>query len=101
MVLATAPARDRYRVLSLDELADALRALPEWQVDDGRLVRTVEVPDVWALLERVRAVEAELDHHSVATLEAGHLVLSVWTHVRPGLTAADVALARRIDELLR
>ena len=100
MAVTTTRPPSRYQTLSSDDLADALGALAGWRIEDGHLVRTVQVGDVWTLLERVRAVERELDHHSVVTLDAGRLTFSVWTHVRPSLTAADVALARRIDHLL-
>ena len=88
----------RYATLTVEALADALRDLPGWVVDQGHLVRRVAVRDPWRLLERVCEVELELDHHSVVALDRGELVFSVWTHVRPGLTAVDVELAHRIDE---
>lgn len=88
----------RYATLTTDGLADALRALPGWSVDHGHLVKAVRAADPWRLLERVQAVEERLDHHSVVTLDRGQVVFSVWTHVRPSLTAADVELARSIDE---
>jgi 4a-hydroxytetrahydrobiopterin dehydratase len=100
MTLTTTRPSGGYAVLSADELAKALPSLPGWRFDGGRLLRTVEGAEVWTLLERVSEVERELDHHSVVTLERGRLTFSVWTHVRPGLTAVDLALARRIDQLL-
>ena len=88
----------RYATLTVDALADALRSLPGWALEQGHLVRRVAVRDPGRLLERVSQVELELDHHSVVALDRGELVFSVWTHVRPGLTAVDVELAHRIDE---
>ena len=89
----------RYRTLTVDALADALRGLPGWAVEQGHLVRRVAVRGPWGVLERVAKVELELDHRSVVALDRGQLVFSVWTHVRPGLTAVDVELAHRIDEV--
>ena len=89
----------RYATLTVDALADALRSLPGWAVEQGHLVRRLAVRDPWRLLERVSQVELELDHHSVVALDRGELVFSVWTHVRPGRTSVDVELARRIDEV--
>ena len=100
MALTTTRPPGRYTALAPDDLAEELRALPGWRVESGHLVKTVEVPDIWTLLERVNAVEEELDHHSVVTLDTGRLTFSVWTHVRPGLTRADVDLAQQIDHLL-
>ena len=89
----------RYATLTIDALADALRTLPRWGLEQGHLVRRLAVPDPWGLLERVSQVELELDHHSVVALDHGELVFTVWTHVRPGLTSVDVELAHRIDEV--
>ena len=98
-VPSTSPRR-RYAVLPLEDVAQALRGLPQWRCESGRLLRTASPPDVWALLEAVCAVEQELDHHAVATLDRGTVTFAVWTHVRDGLTAADLELARRIEQLL-
>jgi 4a-hydroxytetrahydrobiopterin dehydratase len=88
----------RYATLTVEALADALRTLPGWALEQGHLVRRLAVRDPWRLLERVSQVELELDHHSVVALDHGEVVFSVWTHVRPGLTPVDVELAHRIDE---
>jgi pterin-4a-carbinolamine dehydratase len=91
-------AAQRYATLSVEALADAMRELPGWSLDSGHLVRAVRAADPWRLLERVNAAEERLDHHSLVTLDCGQVVFSVWTHVRPSLTVADVELAHSIDE---
>ncbi len=92
--------RARYDVLGLEDLAEGLRRLPRWRCENGRLLRTTAPADLWALLEAVCRVEDALDHHAVATLDAGTVTFAVWTHVRDGLTAADLELAGRIEDLL-
>jgi 4a-hydroxytetrahydrobiopterin dehydratase len=87
----------RYRVLTPDELAEALRGLPGWRGDTRRITRTVTPGDLWSLLERVAAAEADLDHHTLADLDAGTVTFAIWTHARGAVTAADLELARRID----
>ena len=87
----------RYEVLSDDELARALADLPGWHGDASRITRTVAPQDLWALLERVAAAEAQLDHHTVVDLDRGTVTFTLWTHVRDAVTVADVALARRIN----
>ena len=96
----TAGTRRRYDVLSAEDLAQGLRTLPQWRCEDGRLLRTTSPADLWALLEAVCAVERELDHHTVATLDDGAVTFALWTHVRDGLTPADLELAHRIEDLL-
>ncbi len=90
----------RYDPLGLDALASSLRELPGWRCEGGkRLVRTVVPDDPWTLLQRVVDVEEDLDHHTEVTLEDGRVTFTLWTHVRDAVTAADVELARRIDQL--
>jgi len=90
----------RYAPLGLDALASSLRELPRWHCEGGtRLVRTVVPDDLWTLLQKVVDVEADLDHHTEVTLEDGTVTFTLWTHVRDAVTAADVELARRIDQL--
>lgn len=89
-----------YAPLGLDALASSLRELPGWHCENGkRLVRTVVPGDLWTLLQRVVDVEDDLDHHTEVTLEDGTVTFTLWTHVRDAVTAADVELARRIDQL--
>ena len=91
-------AAGRYAPLAPETLAAALRELPGWRCEHGvRLVRSVLPRDLWALLERVVAVEDELDHHTEVTLDAGTVTFTLWTHVRDAVTAADLELARRLD----
>jgi 4a-hydroxytetrahydrobiopterin dehydratase len=93
----TLPSPRRYAPLTVHDVATALHDLPWWHVTDSRLQRTLQPSHLWPLLEQVADVEAELDHHSVVTLDAGFVSFAVWTHVSSSLTAADVALARRIE----
>ena len=99
MLLDTAERAARYAPLGLEALAASLRELPGWRCDGSRLVRTVVPKDLWALLQRVVDAEDELDHHTEVTLEDGAVTFTLWTHVRDAVTAADVELARRIDQV--
>jgi 4a-hydroxytetrahydrobiopterin dehydratase len=95
------PSRARsYRPLSAAEVAAVLPALDDWIGDTGRLSRTVVTDDVDGLLARVAAVEAELDHHAAVERESGVVTFRLWTHVRDAVTALDVELAQRIDDLV-
>jgi 4a-hydroxytetrahydrobiopterin dehydratase len=93
--------RNRYASLTVEQLAAALRELPGWSGDGRRLTRTVRPRDVWAFLSGVVAVEEELDHHTVATLDSGAVTFNLWTHACDAVTATDVELAQRLDALVR
>lgn len=99
MLLDSASRAARYAPLGVEALAGALRELPGWRCDGNRLVRTLRTVDVWNLLERVVDVEEELDQHAEVTLENGCVTFTLWTHVRDAVTAADVELAQRLDQV--
>lgn len=92
--------RPSYDPLTPAALAEALKSLPGWDGDTTRIVRTVRPDDLWAMLERVADAEAELDHHTVVDLTRGTVTFTLWTHVRDAVTDADVALARRINDVV-
>ena len=90
----------------LDEAAlrSALARLPEWRVDNGKLVREVTAA---TFLEGIRLVDAvalaaeEADHHPDIDIRWTAVTFRLVTHSARGLTAKDVALASRIDDLAR
>jgi 4a-hydroxytetrahydrobiopterin dehydratase len=99
MLLDSAARTARYAPLGVEALAGALRELPGWRCDGSRLIKTIRPRDLWSLLERVVDVEEELDHHTEVTLEQGNVTFTLWTHVRDAVTAADVELAQRLDQV--
>ena len=91
------------RLLTSDDLAAQLVGLPAWRLEDGKLVRDVELADFAAALALVVAVgeEAEaMNHHPDVDLRYTRVRLALWTHVADGVTQYDVELAHRIDDLL-
>lgn len=91
------------RLLASDDLTAQLVGLPAWRLEDGKLVRTVELADFAAALALVVEVgrEAEeLNHHPDVDLRYTRVRFALWTHVADGVTQYDVELAHRIDALL-
>lgn len=85
-------------------LAALAETLPEWAVDDGRLVRDVEAPTFPGAIEWVvliaEAAES-LDHHPDIDIRWRRLHLVLSTHSAGGrITDLDVALAERIDRIV-
>jgi 4a-hydroxytetrahydrobiopterin dehydratase len=89
-------------VLDQDAIDTALGALPGWVYDGEALVKHADVPDDSqdALERTVGAVADELDHHPVITREPDALTFRLWTHSSGGVTAKDVDLAARIEQVL-
>ncbi len=89
--------------LTDDELAAALRELPLWSGDGEGIRRTVQLPtfrDAVAGIVAVAEVAEDLDHHPDVDLRWRTLHLALVSHSAGAVTALDLELARRIDELL-
>jgi 4a-hydroxytetrahydrobiopterin dehydratase len=89
--------------LTEQEIEAGLSGLPGWRAADDRLTRSYRLAShavAAALVADVARVQDELDHHSDLTLGYDTVDVSVNTHSVGGrITALDVELARRIEEL--
>jgi 4a-hydroxytetrahydrobiopterin dehydratase len=90
-------------LLSETEIASRLAELPEWQLVDGRLVRTVMARDFRSALELVTRIADPADqqnHHPDVAIHWNEVTLSLWTHDSGGITERDFRLARAIDQIV-
>lgn len=89
-------------LLDDDALAAGLRTLNGWSGDRAGIARTVEFPSfpvaVAAVVEVAKAAE-EMDHHPDIDIRWRTVTFRCATHTAGGVTARDIALAARIDEL--
>lgn len=89
-------------VLTETELREELKSLPEWELREGWLRRTYKTPG-WPhtlLLANTIAYVAEAAyHHPDLSLGYAAVTVKLQTHRVRGITASDVALARRIEEV--
>jgi 4a-hydroxytetrahydrobiopterin dehydratase len=84
-------------------LADGLRMLPEWQGDRIGIERSIELPSFRAAIVVVTAVAdiaEEMDHHPDIDIRWRTLTFRNATHTAGGVTALDLELARRIDDVI-
>ena len=88
--------------LSEAELARALAELPGWRVENGKLHREWRFADfnaAFGFMTRV-ALEAErMNHHPEWSNVWNRVVVDLTTHDSGGVTASDVALARKMEKL--
>jgi len=84
------------------ELEQALAALPGWSLAGGKLHREYRFADfnaAFGFMTRV-ALEAErLNHHPEWSNVWNRVVVDLVTHDSGGITASDVALAKRMNAL--
>src|SRR5688572_28022521 len=89
-------------LLDRAEIDAALTALPGWSLEDGKLVKRVQVPadSQDALVESVGRVADDMNHHPVVSRADDSVTFRLWTHSAGGVTNKDVDLASRIDRTL-
>jgi 4a-hydroxytetrahydrobiopterin dehydratase len=91
------------QLLNADELSAALSGLhPDWRGSPDALTRTIEFADFLTAVEFVDQLAPaceERDHHPDLGLRWRWVDVVLSTHSANGVTALDLALAARIDEL--
>ncbi len=80
----------------------ALSALPEWRYDEARggiarSFRFADFSEAFAFMTRVALAAEQADHHPEWSNVWNRVEILLTTHSAGGLTAKDVALAKRID----
>jgi 4a-hydroxytetrahydrobiopterin dehydratase len=92
--MAVLPDEEIDRALSED--------LPGWRREGDSIIRTVKAssfPDGIALVQRVAEQAEAMNHHPDIDIRYTNVRFTLSTHSEGGLTDADHALARRIDEV--
>lgn len=89
-------------ILTPEALAGELESLPGWEVRDDWLRREYKTPGFahTMLLANAIGLAAEAAwHHPDLSLGYAQVIVKLQTHRVRGITAMDVALARRIEEI--
>lgn len=90
-------------LLEPDEVRSALGTRPGWSGDPARISRTVtfpSFPDAIAAVDRVAVVAEDLDHHPDMDIRWRRVTFHCTTHSAGGVTARDLDLAARIDDIV-
>ena len=93
----------RPAVLSPEELDLRLASLPQWDLTDGCLHRSLVFADfseAFAFMTSVAAAAEELDHHPNWSNSWNRVDIGIVSHDAGGVTDLCVELARRIDALV-
>ena len=89
-------------VLTADQLAEGLATLPAWSGDTSGISRTITAdtfPRGIALVTAVAENAETLNHHPDIDIRYTDVTFRLSTHSAGGVTAQDLELAARIDEL--
>jgi putative nucleotidyltransferase with HDIG domain len=85
------------------ELLEQLKALPQWKLLDGKIVRDVQFGNFQEAIQFVQTVSAEAEaqkHHPDIDIRYDRIRLSLVTHDSGGITGRDIKLAHSIDALI-
>jgi 4a-hydroxytetrahydrobiopterin dehydratase len=89
--------------LTADEIATALKALPDWSGGPTGITRSFEAatfPDGIALVQQVADAAEAADHHPDIDIRWRTVTFRLVTHSAGGVTAKDIAMARTIDTVI-
>jgi len=88
-------------MLSEEQLAAALVALPGWQQGDRCIIRVYDFADFGATMRfvhRVADLAEARNHHPDFRIEHQRVTLSLRSHDVGGVTKRDLGLAHAIDD---
>ena len=87
-------------LLSRDDIASALRALPGWRYDNAAVVKEFTFsgfPEAVAFVSRLVPGSEAADHHPDLAVSYRRVTVAFTTHSEGGVTAKDIAGARLAD----
>lgn len=91
------------QILSEQELAEELETLPHWEVRDNWLRREYKTPGfahTMMLVNTIGYLAEAAWHHPDLSVGYAQVTVKLQTHRVHGITANDVALARKINEVV-
>jgi 4a-hydroxytetrahydrobiopterin dehydratase len=89
-------------ILEGDALNEAVADLQGWSLVNGKLRREFRFSDfvaAFGFMTRVALVAEAMDHHPEWSNVYSRVSVDLTTHDAGGITASDVALAKRMNEL--
>ena len=87
--------------LSPTEIAEHLKRLPAWRLENGAIVRDYQTdgwPTTLMLVNAIGFVAEAADHHPDLAVSWGKVQVKLWTHSAGGVTASDMELAALIEQ---
>jgi 4a-hydroxytetrahydrobiopterin dehydratase len=90
------------QTLTESELAELLRELPEWAIEDGTLIRFWTFNDfveAMAFVNRVAELAQKANHHPDIDIRYNRVKLGLVSHDAGGITARDARMARELSAL--
>jgi 4a-hydroxytetrahydrobiopterin dehydratase len=93
----------RPTAMTQEQIAAALRDLPEWTLRDGAIRRSVKLDDfvsAFGFMSSMALVSEALNHHPEWSNVYDRIEIALNTHDAKGITTLDFEWARRAEKLL-
>jgi len=87
--------------LSEEELRALLLEIPEWAIDDGKLIRFwtfTNFVEAMGFVNRVAEFAEQAEHHPDIDIRYNRVKLALVSHDAGGITARDAKMARQLSE---
>ena len=88
------------QTLSKEDIRDLVNELPEWAIEDGKLVRFWTFPsfvEAIVFVNRVAQLAERAGHHPDIDIRYNRVKLALVSHDAGGITARDAAMARQLS----
>ena len=89
------------KTLSKEDISALLHELPEWALEEGKLVRFWTFPgfpEAVAFVNRVAQLAEQAGHHPDIDIRYNRVKLALVSHDAGGITARDRQMARQISD---
>src|SRR5664280_1807880 len=90
-----------HKTLSQEDISALLHELPEWALEEGKLVRFWTFPGfpgAIAFVNRVAQLAEQAGHHPDIDIRYNRVKLALVSHDAGGITARDARMARRLNQ---
>jgi 4a-hydroxytetrahydrobiopterin dehydratase len=90
--------------LTPEQATGYLREVPQWRIEDNKIVRELKLKDfkeALAFVNQVGEIAEDEGHHPDIHVSYNRVTLKLWTHAIGGLSENDFIVAAKIDALGR
>ena len=87
--------------MDADQIKDVLKANPEWNLKEGKLIREWTFKDFIQAMEfvnRVATLAEAAGHHPDIDIRYNHVVLGLVSHDAGGITQRDASMASELSK---
>ena len=89
------------KAMDADQIKDVLKANPEWNLKEGKLIREWTFKDfiqAMAFVNRVATLAEATGHHPDIDIRYNHVVLGLVSHDAGGITQRDASMANQLSK---